>query len=163
MEQPLPKYFDILDHNELNTCFSNHDFVNKDLPIQVLSTGMKEIFLPVKDVETLNNLKPDFEEIIEFSIKHNVIGIHAFALSEEVDAYGRNFAPVVGINEESATGTSNGALGCYLYKYVKKKHKYILRQGYSMNLPSEIITTIKSEDNEIVEVLVGGTAKIINE
>lgn len=163
MEQPLPMFYEVLEENELNTCFSNRNFINKTLPIQVVSTGMKEIFLPVKDVETLNELKPDFEEIIEFSIKHNVIGIHAFALSEDVDAYGRNFAPIVGINEESATGTSNGALGCYLYKYVNKKEEYILRQGYSMNLPSEIKTDLEYTDNEITRVFVGGTAKIINE
>jgi PhzF family phenazine biosynthesis protein len=163
MGQPLPQFYEILKHNELSTCFSNHHFVNENLPIQVVSTGMKEIFLPVKDVETLNKLKPNFEEIIEFSIKHNVIGIHAFALSDEVDAYGRNFAPIVGINEESATGTSNGALGCYLHKYVVKKDKYVLRQGYSMNLPSEIITDLECQDNGITKVFVGGTARIINE
>ena len=163
MGQPLPEFYEILKDNELNTCFLNHNFVNKTLPIQVVSTGMKEIFLPIKDIETLNKLKPDFEEIIEFSIKHNVIGIHAFALSDEVDAYGRNFAPIVGINEESATGTSNGALGCYLHKYVTKKHEYILRQGYSMNLPSEIKTNLEYQEDVITKVFVGGTAKVINE
>jgi len=163
MGQPLPKFYGFLEYNELNTCFSNRHFVSDDLPIQVVSTGMKEIFLPVKDVETLNNLKPNFEEIIEFSIKHNVIGIHAFALSDEVDAYGRNFAPIVGINEESATGTSNGALGCYLYEYVKKKKEYILRQGYSMNLPSEIKTNLEYKDNAITKVFVGGSARLITE
>lgn len=163
MGQPLPRFYEILKNSELNTCFTNHHFVSENLPIQVVSTGMKEIFLPVKDVETLNKLNPNFEEIIEFSIKHNVIGIHAFALCDEVDAYGRNFAPIVGINEESATGTSNGALACYLHKYVVKKHKYVLRQGYSMNLPSEIISNLDYKDNVITKVFVGGTARRINE
>lgn len=162
MEQPLPKFFDKLKTNELNTCFSNHHFVNEDLPIQVVSTGMKELFLPVKDVETLHKLQPNYEEIIEYSVKYNVIGIHAFALSDEVDAYGRNFAPIVGIKEESATGTSNGALGSYLFKYVTQKNTYVLRQGFSMNLPSEIITEIESNDNQITKVFVGGTAIIIS-
>ncbi|MCK5731565.1 MAG: PhzF family phenazine biosynthesis protein, partial [Tenericutes bacterium] len=91
----------------------------------------------------------------------DVIGLHAFCLDQEVDAYGRNFAPIVGINEESATGTSNGALGCYIYKYVKEKEKYTLRQGYKMKQPSEITTILESKDNQIQKVWVGGSAVII--
>ena len=161
MEQVLPEFFEELSYSDISTCFSNSHYTNDDVPIQIVSTGIKEIFLPVKDNETLNKLKPNFEEIIEASIRHNVIGIHAFSLAEDCDAYGRNFAPIVGIKEESATGTSNGALGCYLHKYVKKKHKYTLRQGYAMDLPSEIITKLESKDNEIVKVWVGGSAKEI--
>ncbi len=163
MEQPLPIYAEILTKRDISMCFKGSHFLDDKLPIQVVSTGLREVFLPIKDVETLHKLKPNYEEIIEASIKHNVIGIHAFSLSDEVDAYGRNFAPYVGIKEESATGTSNGALGCYLHKYVTKKHKYVLRQGYNMNLPSEIITKLESSDNVIKKVWVGGTAIIINE
>ena len=157
MEQPSPLFFDIVDKLSLQKCFHSvefHDILNP----QIVSTGIKEIFLPVKDLDTLNNLTPIYDEIVRFSKKNNVIGIHAFALDNEADAYGRNFAPIVGIDEESATGTSNGALGSYLFKYLKKKNKYILRQGYSMNLPSEIVTIIKSNHNHIDEVWVGGTA-----
>lgn len=163
MEQVLPEYHEELSYSDISTCFSNSHYTNDELPIQIVSTGIKEIFLPVKDVETLNKLDPNFEEIIEVSIRHNVIGIHAFSLAEDCDAYGRNFAPVVGIKEESATGTSNGALGSYLHKYVDKKHKYVLRQGYAMNLPSEIITKLESKDNIIKKVWVGGSAKVIEE
>ena len=163
MEQVLPIFYDKLQYADICTCFENSNFLNDSIPIQVLSTGVKEIFLPIKDIETLNKLKANFEEIIEVSIRYNVIGIHAFALAEDCEAYGRNFAPLVGIEEESATGTSNGALGCYLYKYVKKQHSYVLRQGYAMNLPSEIITILEASENEIKKVLVGGTAKQVME
>ncbi|AIO18029.1 putative isomerase YddE [Candidatus Izimaplasma bacterium HR1] len=163
MEQVLPEFYEELSYSDISTCFSNSHYTNDDLPIQIVSTGIKEIFLPVKDTKTLNKLKPNFEEIIEVSIRHNVIGIHAFTLAEDCDAYGRNFAPVVGIKEESATGTSNGALGCYIYKHANKKEKYVLRQGYAMDLPSEIITKLEIKDNEIKKVLVGGSARIIKE
>ena len=83
---------------------------------------------------------------------------------EDVDAYGRNFAPIVGINEESATGTSNGALGCYLNNYIdENKIKFTLRQGYSMNKPSEITTLLLIKNDEVVTVFVGGNAIIIKE
>jgi PhzF family phenazine biosynthesis protein len=100
--------------------------------------------------------------MINIAKKYNTIGIHAFSIDDEVDAYGRNFAPVVGINEESATGTSNGALSSYLYNYVNKKESYILRQGYSMNQPSEIMAKLEVENQDIKKVYVGGTAKILS-
>ena len=161
MEQVPPMYGEFVDPLEINECFDNEDFINTSLPIRVLSTGMKEIFLPVKSIKDLNKLIPNIEKIIEISIKYSVIGIHCFALSDEkdVDAYGRNFAPIVGIDEESATGTSNGALGCYLNNYVNKdKTRFVLRQGYSMNKPSDIITKVKKQNGEIVTVFVGGSA-----
>lgn len=163
MEQVLPKFYEKLEFSDISTCFENGHFIDETLPIQIVSTGLKEIFVPVKNGEILNKLKPNFEEIIEASIRHNVIGIHAFSLAEDCEAYGRNFAPIVGINEESATGTSNGALACYMFHNVKKKEKYIMRQGYAMNLPSEIIAKIESEEDMIKKVWVGGTASQINE
>lgn len=163
MEQNPPVYGQVIEAIELDNCFYNVDYINQELPIVILSTGIREIFLPVNSIKKLNNLTPNLEEIIKLSKKFDVIGIHVFAISnDEADAYGRNFAPVVGINEESATGTSNGALGCYLNKYVNpNKSEFILRQGYSMNKPSEIITKLQIQNRMIDTVWVGGTARII--
>jgi PhzF family phenazine biosynthesis protein len=163
MEQNSPVYGQVIEAIEFTNCFYNDDYINQELPIVILSTGMREIFLPINSVKKLNNLTPNFEEIIKLSNKYDVIGIHVFSVTkDEADAYGRNFAPIVGINEESATGTSNGALGCYLNKYVNpSKSEFILRQGYSMNKPSEIITKLQIQNRMIDTVWVGGTAKII--
>jgi len=163
MEQNIPVYGEIIKAKELEKCFNNTNYLNHKLSIIVLSTGMKEIFLPIKSVEKLNDLRPNIKEIIKISNKYDVIGIHAFSLSEGmIDVYGRNFAPIVGIDEESATGTSNGALGCYLNKFVDKtKTEFVLRQGYSMNKPSEIFTKLMIKDKKINSVWVGGSARII--
>jgi len=132
------------------------------LPIMIVSTGMREIFVPVKNVETLHKLHPKMKNIEYLSEKYDVIGMHLFALDDKVDAYGRNFAPLVGIEEESATGTSSGALACYLNKYYSPtKLEYVLRQGYSMDMPSEIKVKLTKHNQEILTVLVGGSAKLL--
>ncbi len=163
MQQVKPKFDQIIPLVEIQECFADIEFNNKFSP-QVVSTGLREIFIPIKNIDILNNMNPNMDSIKRLSSKYNVIGMHAFALdtiNNDVDAYGRNFVPIVGINEESATGTSNGALGCYLYQYFQKKEKYILRQGYNLNQPSEIITKISAQAGQINEVWVGGTAYII--
>lgn len=163
MEQISPTYGQVIETEDLTSCFANYDYIDHDLPSLILSTGMREIFLPIKSVQKLDSLVPNMKEIVKLSLKYNVIGIHAFSLVENhADAYGRNFAPLVGIDEESATGTSNGALGCYLNKYVdSSKSLFVLRQGYSMKKPSEIITKLEIKNSRIKTVWVGGTAKII--
>lgn len=160
MEQLHPIFFNKVEDFEVLDCFYEERFLSKDLPIIVLSTGMREIFVPVKDLETLNKLHPKIKNIKYLSEKYDVIGMHLFALDDKVDAYGRNFAPAVGIDEESATGTSNGALACYLNKYYSPtKTEYVLRQGYSMNMPSEIKVKLTKHLTEILKVSVGGSAK----
>ncbi len=71
-------------------------------------------------------------------------------------------APLYGIPEESATGTSSGALGCYLYHYgiinEEQASHIILEQGYSMKRPSEIRVSLAIKENKIFEVKVGGRA-----
>ena len=162
MEQPAPKFYDLVDNDLIRKCFKKIDLDERFKP-QIVSTGIKEIFIAVKSIEELNYLTPDFGAISTLAMTYSAIGIHAFALGEDADAYGRNFAPVVGIDEESATGTSNGALACYLYKYWKKKNNYLLRQGYSMNQPSEIIVNLEIENESVKKVHVGGSAIIINQ
>lgn len=160
MEQPLPLFSEFIVNCDLKLAFDNLEYSAFYKP-QIVSTGIREIFLPVKNISTLDHLKPNFEEIIALSKKYNVIGIHAFCTDTEVDGYGRNFAPIVGISEESATGTSNGALACYFYQYIHKKNIYTFRQGYSMNLPSQVHVILKTHESKITKVFVGGTAKRI--
>lgn len=160
MQQFKPLYGQLVDKIDLLSCFKNLKLNNSFHP-QVISTGMKEIFIAVKNKDVLNLLEPNFDEIKKVSKKYQSIGIHAFALDDENDAIGRNFAPIVRINEESATGTSNGALACFLAKYNLLKANYVFGQGYSMNQPSEIIVNLLFSDKEIDEVWVGGKAKRI--
>ena len=168
MEQKKPEFFEVIEKDEIRDCYlSNEDEYIDDMKIQMVSTGLKDILLPVKDLETLVNLKPDFEKITEISKKYDAVGIHAFALDtyNEGTAHARNFAPRYGIDEESATGTSNCALACYLYKYGNKGEngRYVFEQGYCMGSPSEIVVDlVLDEENEVAGVYVGGRAERIN-
>ena len=81
-----------------------------------MSTGLKDILVPIKNAQLLQDLQPNFEKIKLLSQKYGVIGMHLFALSEE-NIICRNFAPLYDIDEEAATGTSNGALACYLHHH----------------------------------------------
>ncbi|MCF8019744.1 MAG: PhzF family phenazine biosynthesis protein [Vallitaleaceae bacterium] len=166
MEQNAPKYYEILDKNEIAGCFDSHqrDYIG-DMPIQIVSTGLKDIILQVKDLETLLGLRPNLEKINAISRKHDVVGIHAFCLEtlSNGEAHVRNFAPRYGINEESATGTANAALACYLMKYQKHEFHgdFVIEQGYSMKRPSKIMVKVRVAGDDTMQVYVGGSAVLI--
>jgi len=170
MNQNIPSYDKILSRKEiadsLNITISE---MIEELPIQIVSTGLRDIIIPIKNIEMVNAIKPNFEKISEISRKYNTIGYHVFTLKSfnNSNVYCRNFAPLYGITEESETGTSNGALACYLFKYNKLKsdntNHIIIDQGYSMKKPSEIIVSLRTEREEVIEVKVGGKALNLSE
>jgi PhzF family phenazine biosynthesis protein len=170
MDQNLPVYSEIVDKNEIAASLNiTPDQIIDDLPVQVVSTGLRDIIIPVKSSSVLKAIKPNNDIISEISKKYNVTGYHIFTFDTHSDSIAncRNLAPLYGIPEESATGTSNGALACYLYKYNKlsdeqQKHMTI-EQGYTMNKPSEIIAELHQLHGEISSVKVGGSALNLKE
>jgi len=178
MDQALPEFYEVIDSKEICDSLNiTSEFLYETMPIQVLSTGIRDIFVPVKNIECLNSIKPDFNKVSEISKKYNVTGYHVFTIDtlEEATAHCRNFAPLYDIPEEAATGTSNGALSCYLYKYasehlcgfqvkvidecrVDKQYDMKFEQGYSMDSPSEISSKLSIRDGKIERIQVGGFA-----
>ena len=169
MQQTMPQFFEIIEGKHLLGCLGidRNDLEGK-LPIQAVSTGLKDIFVPLKNEETLRNLKPDMDKIEEISKKYDAVGLHVFVVSDDTDitAVCRNFAPLYGIPEESATGTSNGALACYLHKYgilTGIQEEAAFKQGIYMNRPSMIKAKLTIENGKLQEIWVGGEALIFGE
>ncbi|EAD1385536.1 PhzF family phenazine biosynthesis protein [Listeria monocytogenes] len=156
MEQNQPTFYDIIPPNNLTGCFDLNS-LNANYPIQIVSTGLKDILIPVKSEADLYALEPNFEMVKEVSKQYEVVGMHLYTFSDD-RIICRNFAPLFDINEEAATGTSNGALACYLYQHqYLQKELYVFEQGHSLHSPSEILVKLDVNDNkEIARVYVGG-------
>lgn len=168
MEQATPKRIgkvDIVDELLLAMGIKEGDLGVLDNKIQpeIISTGLPDIILPINSKAVLDNLNIDMRLLIEISKKLDVTGVHAFYLPNlnSGKVYTRNFAPLVGIDEEAATGTSNGALIYFLKtKKLINEENIISYQGESLGRPSEIHCSIKEENGKMV-VRVGGKAKIV--
>lgn len=157
MEQNCPAYLEVLDSDIFTGCIEK-GFIDHRFPIQIVSTGLNDIMLPVDSAEHLEQLSPDFEMIANMSKEKEVVGVHAFTMMKESDvtAICRNFAPLYGIDEESATGTASCALACYLFKYYKHQPQYIFEQGHNMGEISRIVVNLSYHENVIDSVFVGG-------
>ena len=116
--------------------------------------------MPVKDEEELDKINPDFPALSDLSQDYDVVGVHAFTVNTKDGCiHVRNFAPLYDIDEEAATGTSNGALTYYLYNQgiVKENELNTVIQGEKMLRPSKISTKLLLEHGEPI-VKVGGFA-----
>lgn len=129
-----------------------------DLPPEIVSTGLADIMMPVRDHETLLRAVQDERTVTELSRRFDVTGVHMFCLGEGA-VYCSNFAPLYDIPEECATGTSNGALTYYLYErsLVEPERENLFLQGEHMGRPSRILSRLTVQDGA-VRVRIGGQA-----
>ncbi|MDF2548633.1 MAG: hypothetical protein K0R93_3531 [Anaerosolibacter sp.] len=171
MTQARPEFlFQITDFQELAEIFgiegNQIGIENHVLYPQGVSTGLPDLMMPVKSLDVLKKLNPNKEKLIDFSNRHGLIGVHAFTLEAEESGSSlacRNFAPAVGIDEEAATGTSNGALGAFLIHHnifaFEDGMSIICEQGYYMDRPSKIMVKLEGTKEDF-SVKVGGQAVI---
>lgn len=130
------------------------------LPVEIVSTGLPDIMMPLANVDDLNNLQPDMDALSALSCDLNVTGVHAFAIADDgYTAHVRNFGPRYNIPEESATGTANGALTHYLHRQgiIPCPTECHFLQGEAMGRPSVVTTALDKNGS----IRVGGQSRII--
>lgn len=167
MDMAAPKHLgDIRAPKDLQELYEimGIDWCDIGLVPQMISTGLPDIMMPVSSREVLDSIDPDFQALSDLSARLNVVGVHAFTLAredEKVTAYCRNFAPLYGIDEEAATGTSNGALTYYLIRNgLIKGDRCAFIQGEKMGRPSKIVSRFRRDGNGL-QIRVGGSAAIL--
>ncbi|MDD3051169.1 MAG: PhzF family phenazine biosynthesis protein [Candidatus Cloacimonetes bacterium] len=157
---------EIIPESSINEIFQNSVKISNNLPVQVAISGLRDIIIPLVKETDLASLRPDFSAISLLSKKHNSVGIHVFTIiqknDKKIEVACRNFAPLVGISEESATGTANGALALFLYNHLKlvEDVEFLCYQGQYMNKPSLIKVRI-SDKFDKPEITVGGKAEYV--
>jgi PhzF family phenazine biosynthesis protein len=166
MQQQEPQIFDELIGQDLKNIAESLNIKDENIGLKdykvvptIVSTGLKDIMIPVKNRNILNSMNVELSMIKDISNEKDVVGYHVYTV-ENGSIYTRNFAPKVGIDEECATGTSNGALCSLLYskKIIPAESRVI--QGEAMNEKSLIYVRI-NDINDTIDVRVGGKASIV--
>ena len=146
----------------LNFSIVNSQLSILDLPVQVAYAGLNDIMVPLPDVSSLNALQPDMEAVAAITKEHATTSFHVFAIAKDgYTAHVRDFGPLYGIPEESATGTANAALTHYLAVngVIPQQGDFAFLQGEAMGRPSVVATRIDADGT----VYVGGTAAVVAE
>jgi PhzF family phenazine biosynthesis protein len=143
--------------------------MDKNCPIQIVSTGHSKVMIGIKSISKLNALKPNYSALADLSqiIKCNGYFVFTFDTgTSDILTCGRMFAPAIGINEDPVTGNANGPLGAYLvnHKLVKtngSEFYFKSLQGEAINRTGIIEVFVKIENNEPVQIKIGGEAVVV--
>lgn len=152
--------------------------LQEELPIQVVSTGIKALAVPVSTLDALSRCRINSQLLSEIYLAHDAIGCYAFTF-ETIDKtskiHARFFAPDDNIPEDPATGSAAGSLSGYLvYHGAFKKFgkaslseckdegllncKFTIEQGDFMKRPSRIFAEIIGEEGKVETVRIGGSS-----
>lgn len=170
LTQNLPQFGDRINRERIARSLNIHaEDLDPDLPVQIVSTGLRDVMVPVRSLSVLQAINPNFDQISNISEQYEAVGYHVFYAGTGMEpvAYCRNFAPLYGILEESATGSSTGALSCYLYQHGKGKARQAqeqlrFEQGHTMGAASELKAhLIVDGKGDITKISVGGFCSAI--
>ncbi|PTT05294.1 PhzF family phenazine biosynthesis protein [Flavobacterium sp. HMWF030] len=126
----------------------------------VVQTEVAHTMVPIRNTKLLNDCVPDSKLLIEISKEHQFEGFYCFSISDENQDHvveARFFNPIIGIEEDPATGTAAGPLIGFLTKnrYTQLNKEYKILQGVKLNQPSLIEVMNRQND-----ILVGGSSAI---
>ncbi len=140
-----------------------NDITVGDLPIEVISTGFNDLIVPVKSMNEMRHVNPDFTFMDSISTRLGIHGVIVYC-QETFDvgdtAFMRHFAPSLGVNEDPISGAAAGSLGCYLirHKLIEPTNfsRIIIEQGYLQNRQGKVYVHVETTRDQILRVKVGG-------
>lgn len=132
------------------------------LPVQLVVTGLACLVVPVRSLKTIRALMPLRQAVDEILRDVGAVCVLAFTtetLAPANDVHVRVFAPPLGIEEDPATGSANGALAAYLVRHGAVSARPVARlrseQGSEMGRPSVIELEVDTR-TQPPTILVGG-------
>jgi trans-2,3-dihydro-3-hydroxyanthranilate isomerase len=138
------------------------------LPIEIVSTGLPFMIIPVKTIDALKRIKfsPTVEDWMKANRLHtsnseNGLNIYFFMFAQEAEEAGNHIhARMIGsengvMREDSATGSANSCMLAYLLQHTANQVDLNVEQGYEMGRPSLIKIRGSKSDGQF-NLQVGG-------
>lgn len=150
----------------------NREDLDETLPIQVISTGLATLAVPVRSLSDLGRCRINATLLADIYSNAGAITCYAFT-RETIEvgaarAHARLFAPGDNIPEDPATGSAAGSLGGYLIHHgaipvepVADKFSFVIEQGDFIKRPSRINLEVKGKPGAVEQVRVGGPAVVV--
>ncbi|MFT4663250.1 MAG: trans-2,3-dihydro-3-hydroxyanthranilate isomerase [Polaribacter sp.] len=148
------------------------DSIKDSQVIQEITTGLPYLIIPLKDLKSMEALKPSPPLFESFLIKNKLhksnsadeLSTSLFFYTSETHEDGNDFNTRMfvlendKIVEDAATGSANGCFLAYLLKHKNKTIKANVEQGFQMGRPSYLFLDGKESDG-VYEIGVGGYSK----
>lgn len=142
------------------------DDIDARFPIQVVSTGVPFLIVPLQSLATLQAIRVNVDRLLELvvSLSAKMVFVFCPECRDPANQFSaRMFAHALGIPEDPATGSANGCFAGYLVKYAYLGSEAIavrVEQGDAINRPSLLFLKAQQTATEI-EVMVGGNVILV--
>ena len=167
MISPNPEFLKVIQDREVIAdllSISPFDFL--DFPIEIVSCGVPYLMVPVKSLEIIGsvNFRVDLWNLAAEQLDHAFLYVFCpKGKRSGSDLHGRMFSPGLGIIEDPATGSANGPLAAYCWKYNIKKGPLVSEQGFEIGRPSLLNIQAFGKDGKIEKVTVAGCSVFVGE
>jgi trans-2,3-dihydro-3-hydroxyanthranilate isomerase len=140
------------------------DELHPELPMQVISTGLGALIVPVRDEEALRRAERYEPACRRATAASGGECLYLFAVRGDGDVMARMFDASLGVGEDPATGSAAGPLGVYLASHglAGMPGDAVIAQGELVGRPSFLHLDIRP-DGDSWNVRVGGGVRIVGE
>jgi len=136
--------------------------VSEDYLIEVVNAGLETLIVPIRTLQTILAIYPDFMKLKLFCENHfiDIVLVFSAEVSDKSNRFRtRVFAPRFGYLEDPATGSGNAAFGHYLLKHEKWNGDVIsLEQNDKVDQSNTIKLLTRRDEINHIEVAFGGGA-----
>jgi trans-2,3-dihydro-3-hydroxyanthranilate isomerase len=133
-----------------------------DWPIQNVSTGLLFAIVPIRELRTLHELKPDLRKVRSYLDRTSPPYCDFYFVTRDTQAsdVGLRARAIALDGEDPATGSAAGCTAAWLVRngIVKPGQTTQILQGVEINRPSHIYVRADMAGDKIVNVRVGGNA-----
>ena len=161
MRQLAPTFADAFGDRELAARAAGLEpaEIRDDVPLQVVSTGLPHLMVPVRDVEALRRATRDAALVERVCRATGGESMYLFAATED-GVTARMFDWETGIGEDPATGSAAGPLGAYLsrHRLAGMPGTLRIRQGEQVGRPSLLEVEVAAEGDSWRVDVAGGVA-----
>jgi trans-2,3-dihydro-3-hydroxyanthranilate isomerase len=127
-----------------------------ELPVQVVSTGVNQILVPVRDTSVLARVRPDYERIGPLIDEHEAVVVYLCAVDAAAGRVrARSFMATAEMGEDPATGSAAGPLAAYVAARTGVQ-AITIDQGAEIGRPSVMRAAVEGD-----RIRVGGDAVVV--
>ena len=147
------------------------DDLRADLPLQVVSTGVPFLYVPLRSLEAIGRCRVNPSALRALFEGAEPVMVYMFTTETTTPGaqlHSRMFAPhVADIPEDPATGAASAPMGAYAARYAvlprQPELRFVIEQGIEMRRPSQIHVEVRREGEAITGLRIGGQAVIVGE
>lgn len=161
MEQGIPQVNPPLDSSHTETFLKAFNLSKEDLhpnlPLQVVSTGLPYLIIPVKCL--LDKVSITTKDLAD---QLQMVGAKFAYILHVSEKEGRNWDNE-GKCEDIATGSAAGPVGAYLtlHKIIPPNEEFVLHQGRFLGRPSQLYVKVEVKKDAITSVKVSGYVSMV--